>query len=417
METGACLKVRKTTEVSPDWVEMNLPTLGLPEDIGLDGRPRNATSSTALRSQTTYIAIGAALVFLFYLVYLIECWNCPVWLTANCMVDSTTAYNWINVLRLSVPSIYWHVNCYHYESGQEATKVGTHLLGKLDKIDVNSLDTKAVNTMVRTIRPRKQTGARCGKVITASGIHVFDTSQLEGVWDYSDTVTHLERYPMVQIDIHTDYVFADEVSCQLFTYQRQQFFTNFEDIDEYMETHQTVQFTEKGPLPSRIWITGCFPQVPICLRQTTFFLTSLLLLSFPLRVWIHRRMARVNYTVRKVFGSRPITTNGISLINTICPIIGHKTGDPSNFLSDRPDMTKSQSTANNEATVLCNQEFSLRSHSSDKRRLSKIKGDHVKDDGDDEELLSLDIRYEEFIKGACTVSDEIVHNKYVTEPT
>ncbi|KAF6772361.1 hypothetical protein AHF37_08685 [Paragonimus kellicotti] len=300
METRACLKARKNTEVLPDLVEMNLTTVGLPGDIGSDGGPRNTTSSTALRSQaspvrptlkdcflyscrewrcacltltivfcfigttfcylwrhvtnvplesthmhswiccqTTYIAIGAALVFLFYLVYLIECWNCPVWLTANCMVDSTTAYNWINVLRLSVPSIYWHVNCYHYESGQESTKVGTHLVEKLYKIDVNGLDSKAVNTRVHSTRFCKQTGARCGKVITASGIHVFDTSQLEGVWDYSDTVTHLERYPMVQIDIHTDYVFADEVSCQLFTYQRQQFFTNFEDIDEYMETHQS----------------------------------------------------------------------------------------------------------------------------------------------------------------------------------
>ncbi|VDP67101.1 unnamed protein product [Echinostoma caproni] len=413
--------------------------------------------------QTTYLVICGALVFLFYLVYLIECWNSAIWMRSVYCVDTQSAYRFIDVLRRTIPVIYWHVSCYHYSSSHSPRTVTNAYTADPDRQPTgpapqtshpttqppNSSSTSLQNKPPTNLTPQvnlvtvasaHQTySTREQKVITASGTRIFDLNQLNGMWDLSGDVSELELYPLVEINLRTECLFANETAKLEFERERCAFYTSFEKYDMYMETDQVIQLSPHGTIPNQVFVSRSAPQVPIYLRQGTFLLAALFLLSFPLRVFIHSRTARLDYTVRKIFGplnsvNGQLEADGLGQSVAIrCDLDQPTTPNPlesikfiSRMRLEKNNVIYTTVSNNNEAVVLCNRNISVDSVGctsipvKSTKRWQRVHGEvpsgaHDVDEDDDDELLSLDIRFDELHCANPVGGENIVPNKYVSQ--
>ncbi|TPP61797.1 hypothetical protein FGIG_01507 [Fasciola gigantica] len=411
--------------------------------------------------QTTYFVICGALVFLFYLVYLIECWNSAIWLRSVYCVDTPSAYRFVDVLRHTIPIVYWHVSCYHYvtthsprtvtnrhaevEQNQSAEVVSIH--NPTVQPSSPAQHTPSAVPSTDWAADRRRISRREHKVITASGTRTFDLGQLDGMWDVSGEVTELDRYPLVEINILTEFLFANENIKSEFERERSAFYTSFEKYDKYMETDQTIQLSPHGSVPSQLYVSRSAPQVPLYLRQSAFFLAALFLLSYPLRIFIHSRTARLDFTVRKIFGPLSQANGSLEVAGLRFPIaipcdLAQPTTATAPIQNKLTGHTKPEkaphSQNNNEAVILCNRNISAESSNtpSDKftKRWQRMRrgvsndahgdgdeekaddGNEERDEEEDDELLSLDVRFDELEQGDGQCGN-ILLNRYVTQDT
>ena len=61
-----------------------------------------------------YVYIPLAFAVMFYLIYLVECWNCHTRLELTHKIDSSIVYEHIKRMQESMPFVWWKVVCYHY---------------------------------------------------------------------------------------------------------------------------------------------------------------------------------------------------------------------------------------------------------------------------------------------------------------
>ena len=191
-------------------------------------------------------------------------------------VDVNTVYDRIQAMREALPVVWWKAVCYHY---------------------------------VR--RTRQVTRYRNGDAFTTTQVYyerinshtarsAFNFSHC-GIKDISKNLVNLETYPATKIKFSKGFSFATVEAENEFEDQRAQFFHEHERRDDYMETREgldllNVNFKE-------YMIAFADPNnLPWYVSHIVFWIASILLLSWPLRVCIEYKTAYVHYHVHKLFG-------------------------------------------------------------------------------------------------------------------
>ena len=224
-----------------------------------------------------YIYIPIAFVIMLYLVYLVECWHCHTRIQLQYKVDVSSVYDRIQAMSESIPVVWWKAVCYHYV--RRTRQVTRYRNG--DAFTTTQVYYERVNTY------------------NASA--AFDFGHC-GVKDISKHLVNLDHYPATKIRFTKGFSFATQDTEREFEEQRMHFFQEHERRDDYMEVREgldllnmhfkeyVIAFADKDHLP---WYVS----------QVVFWISSLFLLSWPLRVLIDWKTAYVHYHIHKLFGS------------------------------------------------------------------------------------------------------------------
>ncbi|KAI2806178.1 hypothetical protein BLOT_005189 [Blomia tropicalis] len=139
-----------------------------------------------------------------------------------------------------------------------------------------------------------------------------------GMRDISKRLVDLERYPMTRIYFSKGFAFANERSAAEFDEQRSTFFRLNERYDHYLEIREGLDLVGVNFQEYMIAV-GDRQYSPWYNNQTIFWLFSIAMLSWPIRILLEYNTANVNYQVVKLFGSNYQTmANGNE--EELCPL-------------------------------------------------------------------------------------------------
>ena len=223
-----------------------------------------------------YVYIPVAFMLLLYLVYLVECWHCHTRIQLQHKIDVHTVYERIAQMREATPVLWWKALCYHFvRKSRQITRY------------------RSGDTVTYTQHYQD-------KVITHSARGSFDYSSC-GVKDVSRRLIDIEKYAAVKLKFSKGFSFVSQRSESDFDNQRNRFFSENQLFDVYMETQEGLELS--NTCFNRYIICFCDPNnLPWYLSQLTFWIFSLTLLSWPLRVLIEYKTAHVQYHIHKLFG-------------------------------------------------------------------------------------------------------------------
>ncbi|GFT95305.1 transmembrane protein 151B [Nephila pilipes] len=132
-----------------------------------------------------------------------------------------------------------------------------------------------------------------------------------GSRDISKKLVDLEKYPATKIRFSKGFAFASLDAASDFEEQRMRFFRENERFDEYMEMREGLDLLGVDFQEYMVTFAGK-DKLPWYVSQVTFWVFSLLLLSWPLRVIIDSQTTYVHYQVTKLFGSNPAAPSNAS---------------------------------------------------------------------------------------------------------
>lgn len=232
---------------------------------------------------------------MLYLVYLVECYHCHTRIELQYKVDINTVYDKINTMRDAVPILWWKALCYHY------VRKTRHI------------------TRYRNGDSYTSTQVYYERVNTHTSGSAFNFSRC-GVKDVSPQLSKLEKHPATKIRISKGYSFTCAESEREFDDQRSRFFSDNERRDDFMETREGMDLLN---ITFREYMIAFSDpdNLPWYVSQLLFWIMSILLLSWPLRVVIEYKTAYIHYHVHKLFGVNyvdPITSTGrMTRVNTM----------------------------------------------------------------------------------------------------
>jgi hypothetical protein len=224
-----------------------------------------------------YVYIPVAFVVMLYLVYLVECWHCHTRIELQYKIDVTSVHELVQYMREAIPIIWWKAICYHYV--RRTRQVTRYRNG--DAFTTTQVYYERVNSHT----------AGCALNFSRCGYK-----------DISKILRGLEDYPATKIKFTKGFSFATVEAESEFEDQRSQFFQEHERRDDYMETREgmdllNVNFKE-------YLIAFADPDnLPWYVSHAIFWVASILLLSWPLRVLIEYKTAYLHYHVHKLFGT------------------------------------------------------------------------------------------------------------------
>ncbi|CAH1790850.1 unnamed protein product [Owenia fusiformis] len=230
-----------------------------------------------------YVYIPVAFVVMLYLVYLVECWHCHTRLELCYKVDVNAVYDRIQYMREAFPIIWWKAVCYHYV--RRTRQVTRYRNG--DAFTTTQVYYERINSH------------------TAGSAFNFSNC---GVKDMSRTLTNLEQYPATKIRFTKGFSFLCPEAETEFEDQRATFFQEHERRDDYMETKEGLDLLNVNFKEYMIAFADT-DNLPWYVSHIIFWLASVFMLSWPLRVIIEYKTAYVHYNVHKVFGSNYLDPN------------------------------------------------------------------------------------------------------------
>ena len=252
-------------------------------------------TSRASPCEDGYVYIPVAFTVMLYLVYLVECWHCHTRIELQYKVDVNTVYERVQAKREALPIVWWKAICYHYV--RRTRQVTRYRNG--DAFTTTQVYYERINSH------------------TASSAFNFSSC---GLKDVSRKLVNLERYPATKIRFSKGFSFATIEAEHEFEDQRAQFFQDHERRDDYMETREgldllNVNFKE-------YMIAFADPDnLPWYVSHVVFWLASMALMSWPLRVLIEFKTAYVHYHVHKLFGTNyvdaPCYTGQMTRVSTM----------------------------------------------------------------------------------------------------
>ncbi|KAI7813774.1 transmembrane protein 151A isoform X2 [Triplophysa rosa] len=236
-----------------------------------------------------YIYIPLAFLAMLYVVYLVECWHCYSKTAMLAQAEVAEVYERVQRLQQATPCIWWKAISYHYV--RRTRQVTRYRNG--DSYTTTQVYHERVNTHAASSE--------------------YDYARY-GVKDVSKELRGLMDHPAVRLRFTKCFSFASARAEAAYLTQRARFFGENEGLDDYMEAREgmhlkNVDFREHilaFPDPAR---------QPWYARRNVFWLASVLLLSWPLRVVAEYRTAYLHYHVEKLFGDSDdsrgdITENG-----------------------------------------------------------------------------------------------------------
>lgn len=130
---------------------------------------------------------------------------------------------------------------------------------------------------------------------------VFDYTRF-GVQDVSKRLVHLERHPATKVRFSKKFSFASPEAEAAFREQRSEFIQDHERLDEYMEFTEGLDLLNIRFPDEVIAVSNPYNR-PWYLYRSVFWIASVLVMSWPLRVLIVYKTAFVQYQVHKIFGT------------------------------------------------------------------------------------------------------------------
>ncbi|CAJ0585699.1 unnamed protein product, partial [Mesorhabditis spiculigera] len=222
---------------------------------------------------------------ILYVVYLTECWHSRARHAKIKRTDLPTAEAYLGMLRESPPIVWWRAVCYHYL--RRTRQVTRYRNG--DAITATQVYYERVNSH------------------SAGNVFLYDVC---GLRDISKQVEGLEKYPVTRIKVAKGFVFACMQAANEFEEQRTRFFNENETKDDYMEVREgmdmlNVEFDDE---------LLCFQseRPPWFLRAWVFWLLSIFLLSWPLRLLAEWRTAFLSFHVTKLFGTNYLSPSSVN---------------------------------------------------------------------------------------------------------
>ncbi|GFO04848.1 transmembrane protein 151b [Plakobranchus ocellatus] len=198
--------------------------------------------------------------------------------------DIRTVYNNISALQAALPVIWWKATCYHY---------------------------------VR--RTRQVMRYRNGDAFTSTQVYYerVDSSTAGaafnftrcGVKDISRPLVELEKHAAIKIKVSKGFSFASLDTEMEFEEQRAQFFQEYETRDDYMEGREGMDMVNTEFQEYMIAFKDP-NNLPWYVSHAMYWMASVLLLSWPLRVIIEYKTAHLHYHIHKLFGSNYLEGEG-----------------------------------------------------------------------------------------------------------
>ncbi|XP_035214442.1 transmembrane protein 151B-like [Stegodyphus dumicola] len=224
-----------------------------------------------------YIYIPFAFMVMLYLVYLVECWHSSTRLELTYKVDVEDVYQYIEQMREAQPIIWWKAISYHYI--RRSRQVTRYRNG--DAYTTSQTYYERINSRA------------------SSSCFVYNYSDAK---DISKKIVDLEKNPVTKIRFSKGFAFASLDVASDFEEQRMRFFRENESFDDYMEMREGLDLLG---VDFQEYIVTCASKdyLPWYASHAMFWIFSLLLMSWPLRVVIDSKTAYVQYQVTKLFGA------------------------------------------------------------------------------------------------------------------
>jgi hypothetical protein len=188
--------------------------------------------------------------------------------------DESASETVVARMKVSAPRFTMHVTCYHYETRYRTVTT---------KDSEGRTQTRQESYQERVVTHR------------ASGLIQY------AAWtDSSTIVSNLGRFPLVKLELSKSYEFADAATARSFNQQRM-LFRRMHDRDR----HQTYSesFDVPGFKPN---VLSCRNGVkPKYLTSSCFFLSTLLTLNWPFRMWLERHSMKTAIVIRKRVAANP----------------------------------------------------------------------------------------------------------------
>ncbi|XP_052770184.1 transmembrane protein 151B-like [Mya arenaria] len=230
-----------------------------------------------------YIYIPVAFVILLYLVYLVECWHCHTRIELRHKCDVQTVYHKMRQMREALPIAWWKALCYHYV--RRTRQVTRYRNG--DAFTSTQVYYERVNSHT----------AGCAFNFTNCGYK-----------DTTKVVTGLEDYQATKIRFSKTFSFLHPDAKYEFDEQRNQFFMDNERRDDYLETREGLDLLNVNFKEYMIAFKDP-DNLPWYVSNVVFWISSFLLMSWPLRILIDFKTAYIHYHVHKVFGTKYVNSD------------------------------------------------------------------------------------------------------------
>ncbi|MEQ2236566.1 hypothetical protein ILYODFUR_014077 [Ilyodon furcidens] len=223
-----------------------------------------------------YIYIPLAFLLFLYVLYMVECWHCMARNELQSKAGVDSVYERVLRMRQAQPCIWWKAISYHFV--RRTRQVTRYRNG--DAYTTTQVYHERVNTHV------------------AEG--EFDYTHC-GMKDVSRELTGLEGHPTTRLRFTKCFSFMEAGPENDYLDQRSRFFSEIEGLDEYMEAREGMQLRN---VDFRENMIACVDpdRMPWYTSEVAFWLAALLMLSWPLRVFIEYRTAYVHYRIEKLFG-------------------------------------------------------------------------------------------------------------------
>ncbi|CAI2339317.1 unnamed protein product [Caenorhabditis sp. 36 PRJEB53466] len=222
---------------------------------------------------------------MLYIVYLMECWHSRTKIISMKKVRVEDALDYITALRTSPPIVWWKSVCYHYT--RKTRQVTRYRNG--DAVPATQVYYERMNSH------------------QAGSMFIYDTC---GFRDISKSITEVEKYHVTRIRLSRSFVFANMQAATEFEQQRSRFFNDNETKDDYMEVREGMDLAEVGFVDEILAFNR--PTPPWFLHPLVFWFFSLLVLSWPLRIYTEWRTAVLSFQVVKLFGTHYLSPNSVN---------------------------------------------------------------------------------------------------------
>ncbi|XP_042153754.1 transmembrane protein 151B-like [Oncorhynchus tshawytscha] len=269
-----------------------VPVLGSGEHVVVSATAATTAASSSDLPQlhldspcsSGYVYIPLAFLAMLYVVYLVECWHCYSKTAILAHAETAEVYERVTKLQQATPCIWWKAISYHYV--RRTRQVTRYRNG--DAYTTTQVYHERVNTHASSSE--------------------FDYGR-HRVKDVSKELQGLQEHPAVRLRFTKCFSFASARAEAAYLTQRAHFFGDNEGLDDYMEAREgmhlkNVDFKEHilaFPDPTR---------QPWYSRHRVFWLASVFLFSWPLRVVSEYRTAYVHYHVEKLFGEETLREDG-----------------------------------------------------------------------------------------------------------
>ncbi|KHN77669.1 Transmembrane protein -like protein [Toxocara canis] len=287
-----------------------------------------------------YNFIPIAFGIMLYIVYIMECWHNRVKIAKIKKVHHIEALEYIEKMRAAVPIVWWKSICYHYvrrtrqvtryRNGDAITatqayyeRVNSHSAGNVFMYDVCGVKDISKSLVdldrfpVTKIRFSKGFVFACMQAANEfeeQRSRFFNENEIRDDYmeDISKSLVDLDRFPVTKIRFSKGFVFACMQAANEFEEQRSRFFNENEIRDDYMEVREGLDFADIQFIEQMITFSSPSHKCPWYLSATAFWIFSILLLSWPLRLLCELRTAHVSYQITKLFGTNYLSPSSIN---------------------------------------------------------------------------------------------------------